>query len=117
MEKEEDPIDQFVQSYIDEFYRLMARLGIQEEEKLLFLKYVNDLSPYIQQGMEFMTVITLVDAFHYTIKLESKQKGKTRSANKPIGRTSDKKSLVDSNKLKNPSQPTPPKPDHQQKKC
>ena len=36
--------DQSIQSYIDEFYRLMARLGIQEEEKFLVLKYVNGLS-------------------------------------------------------------------------
>ena len=36
--------DQSVQSYTDEFYRLMARLGIQEEEKLLILKYVSGLS-------------------------------------------------------------------------
>ena len=40
--------DQCVQSYTDEFYRLMARLDIQEEEKLLVLKYVSRLSIYIQ---------------------------------------------------------------------
>ena len=39
--------DQSVQSYTDEFYRLVARLGVQEEEKLVVLKYVNGLSPYI----------------------------------------------------------------------
>ena len=39
--------DQSIQSYTDEFYQLMARLGIQEEEKLLVLKYINSLSPYI----------------------------------------------------------------------
>ena len=55
-----------------EFYRLMARLGIQEEEKLLVLKYVSGLSPYIQQEMEFLTVSMLADAFHYDIKLEAK---------------------------------------------
>ena len=40
--------DRSVQSYTDKFYRLMARLGVQEEEKLLVLKYVNGLSLYIQ---------------------------------------------------------------------
>ena len=64
--------DQSVQSYTDEFYRLMARLGVQEEEKLLVMKYVNGLSPYIQQDMEFLAVSTLMDAFHYPIKLEVK---------------------------------------------
>ena len=39
--------DRPVQSYTNELYRLMARLGIQEEEKLLVLKYVNSLSMYI----------------------------------------------------------------------
>ena len=54
----------------------MARLGVQEEEKLLLLKYVRGLSPYIQQEMEFMTIKTLTDSFHYAIKLEAKQKEK-----------------------------------------
>ena len=61
-----------MQSYTDEFYHLVARLGIQEEDKLLVLKYVSGLSPYIQQEMELLTVNTLADAFHYTIKLEAK---------------------------------------------
>ena len=43
--------DQFVQSYTNEFYRLMDRLGAQEEEKFLVLNYVSGLSPYIQQEM------------------------------------------------------------------
>ena len=63
----------------------MARLGVQEEEKLFVLKYVNGLSQYIQQEMEFLNVSTLTDAFHYTVKLEDKQKGKTRFTNKPTG--------------------------------
>ena len=52
----------------------MARLGIQEEEKLLVLKYINGLSLYIQQEMQFFTISTLADAFHYANKLEAKQK-------------------------------------------
>ena len=64
-----------MQSYTDEFYRLMARLDIQEEEKLLVLKYGTGLSMYIQQYMDFMTVNMLLDAFYYDSKLESKQKG------------------------------------------
>ena len=64
--------DLFVQTYTGEFYRLMARLGIQEEEKLPVLKHVNSLSPYIQQEMEFLTVSMLADAFHYANKLEAK---------------------------------------------
>ena len=66
--------------------------------------------------MEFMTVSTLADAFHYTSKIEAKQKGKTCFMNKKIGQTSDKKSPADFNKFKNPSQSTPLKPDHQKKK-
>ena len=107
--------DQSVQSYTDEFYQLMARLGVQEEEKLLVLKYVNGLSPYIQQEMEFLTVSMLADAFHYACKIEAKQKRKIHFANKPTGRTSDKKSPANSNKFKNPSLQTPPKPEHQKK--
>ena len=94
----------------------MARLGIQEEEKFLVLKYVSGLSLYIQKEMEFLTVSTLADAFHYAIKLEAKQKGKERFMNKTIGRTFDKTSPTDSDKFKNPSQLTPPKPKHQKKK-
>ena len=91
----------------------MARLGIQEEEKLFVLKYVSGLSPYIQQDMEFMPVSTLADALHYAIKLEPKLKGKIVFAKNPTSQTSDKKSPADSDKFKNPSQSTPPNPDHQ----
>ena len=80
----------------------MARLGVQEEEKLLSLKYVSGLSPYIQQEIEFLSVSTLVDAFHYANNIEAKQKGKACFTNKPIGQTSDKKSLIDSNNFKHP---------------
>ena len=52
----------------------MDRLGVQEEEKLLVLKYVSRLYPYIQQKMEFLTVNMLADAFHYTSKLEVKKR-------------------------------------------
>ena len=82
----------------------MARLGIQEEEKLLVLKYVSGLSPYIQQEMEFLTVRTLADAFHYANNIEAKQKGKIHFANKPTGQTFDKKSPANSDKFENPSQ-------------
>ena len=61
-----------MKSYTDKFYRLMARLDIQKEEKLIFLKYVNELSPYIQQEMDFLTIITLASAFHYANKREAK---------------------------------------------
>ena len=81
----------------------MSRLGIQEEEKLIVLKYLNGLSLYIQQEMEFMIVSTLADALQYASKLKAKLKGKARFVNKPTGQTSNKKSPTDSNKFKNPS--------------
>ena len=81
----------------------MARLGIQEEEKLFVLKCISSLSPYIQQEMEFLTLSTLADAFHYTSKIEFKEKGKTRFVNKPTCRTFYKKSLDESDMFKNPS--------------
>ena len=74
-----------MKSYTDKFYRLMARLDIQKEEKLIFLKYINELSPYIQQEMDFLTISTLAYAFVYAIKIEAKQKGKTRFMIKPTG--------------------------------
>ena len=52
----------------------MARLGIEEEDKFISLKYVSSLSLYIQQEMEFLTIIMLVDAFHYASKIEAKHK-------------------------------------------
>ena len=81
----------------------MVRLVIQEEEKLLVLNYINGLSLYIQQEMEFMTFGTLVDAFHYTSKLEAKHKRKTHLTTKQIGRTSKNKSPADSEKSSHPS--------------
>ena len=94
----------------------MARLAIKEENKFIFLTYLNGLSPYIQQNMEFLTISTLADAFHYTSKIEAKQKGKSCFANKPIGQTSDKKSLANSDNFKHPYQPTPQNPDHHKNK-
>ena len=105
-----------MQHYTDEFYRLVAILGVQEEEKLLVLKYINGLSQYIQQEMEFLTVKALADAFHYTMKLEAKQKGKACFTDKQTGRKSDKKSLVDCEQSKNPSQPTLPNIDYHKNK-
>ena len=52
----------------------MARLGVQEEEKLLVLKHFNGLSPYIQQEMDFLAVSMLADAFHYTNIIEAKKR-------------------------------------------
>ena len=65
----------------------MAILGVQEEQKLLVLKYISGLSPYIEQEMEFMTVSMLADAFHYANKLEAKQKGKAHFMNKKSNRS------------------------------
>ena len=93
----------------------MARLGIQEGNKLLVLKYVNRLSPYIYQEMEFLIVGMLLDSFHYAINIEAKKKGKICFVNKPTGWTSDKKSPSKSDKFKDPSQSTLPKPDHPKK--
>ena len=93
----------------------MARLGIQEEQKLLVLKYISGLSPYIQQEMDFLTVNTLVDAFHYANKLEAKQKRKICFVKKPTSRTSNKKSPADSDNSKDPSQLTPLKANNQNK--
>ena len=87
--------DQSVQSYTYEFHRLMDRLGVQEEEKFLVLEYINSLSPYIQQEMDFLAFNTLVDEFHYANKIEAKQKDKAHFVNKKIGRTSAKKSSAD----------------------
>ena len=81
----------------------MARLNVQEEEKLLVLNYNNNLSPYIQQEMEFLTVSMLSDAFHYAIKIESKQKGKIGFTNKTTGQVSNKKSPTESDKFRHPS--------------
>ena len=70
---------------------------------------------YIEQEMDFLTISALADAFHDAIKIEAKHKGKICFMNKPTGQTFNKKSPVDSDKFKNPSQPTPPNPDHPKK--
>ena len=66
--------------------------------------------------MEFLTVSTLADAFHYVSKLEAKQKGKAHFMNKPTCLTFDKKSSIDSDKSKKSSQSTSPKPDYHNNK-
>lgn len=69
-----------MQSYTDELYRLMARLGVQEEEKLLVLKYVSGLSPYIQQEMEFLTV--KLSRMHSAMLASLKQSRKEKNASR-----------------------------------
>ena len=54
----------------------MARLGVQEEEKLLEFKYVGGLSLDIQQQMSFTTVRMISNAFHYTSKIEARKNEK-----------------------------------------
>ena len=56
----------------------MARLGVREEEKILVLKFVSGLAPYIQQEMEFLTIVTLVEAYLYATKLKENIKLKGR---------------------------------------
>ena len=94
----------------------MARLGVKEEEKLLFVKYVNILSSYIHQCIEFLTISMIADTFHYTSNIEANNKGKSHFTTNLIGQKSDKKSLANFDKFKNPSQQTQPKADNQKKK-
>ena len=63
----------------------MDQIGVREEEKLLVLKYISGLSPYIHLDMEFLTIITIVEASHYTIKFEIKLKEKGCFLTKLIG--------------------------------
>lgn len=64
--------------------------------------------------MRFLTINTLVDAFHYASKLEAKQKGKACFATMPTRRPPDKKAPTDFDKSRS-SQPTPPRQDHGKK--
>jgi len=80
------------------------------------MEYVNDLSPYIHQEMDFLIVRMLSEAFDYESKIEAIKKGKIHITNKPTCPTSNKKFLADSDKFKNPSLQNLPKPDHQKKK-
>ena len=79
------------------------------------MKYINNLSPYIHQEMDFLTVRMLSDAFDYENQIEAIKKGKIHIMKKPTGPTSDKKFSADSDKFENPSPQNPPKPDHQKK--
>ena len=79
------------------------------------MKYINDLSPYIHQEMDFLTIRMLLESFDYENNIEAIKKGKIRITNKPTCPTSDKKFSVDSDKFDNASPQNPPKPDHQKK--
>ena len=79
------------------------------------MKYINDLSPYIHQEMDFLTVRMLLEAFDYENNIEAIKKGKIHITNKPTFPTSDKKFSTDSDKFENPSPHNIPNPDHQKK--
>ena len=65
--------------------------------------------------MEFLIDSTLVDRFHYTNNIKAKQEGKPCFTIKTTGQTFDKKEPAEYEKSRQPSQPTPPNPDHGKK--
>ena len=72
----------------------MAQLGVRGEEKILIFKYISGLASYIKKEMEFLTIGTLVKAYHSTIKIEEKMKLKGRCLTKPIVQPIETKNYV-----------------------
>jgi hypothetical protein len=66
--------DQTVPEYTNIFHTLCSKLGIQDYERHLVLKYHIGLHNYIQTEMDFLEISSLGDAYRYVIKIEEKFK-------------------------------------------
>jgi hypothetical protein len=56
------------------FHTLHSKLGIQDSERHLVLKYRSGLHKYIQIEMDFLEISSLRVAYRYAIKVEQKFK-------------------------------------------
>jgi hypothetical protein len=56
------------------FHTLCTKLGINDSEKHLVLKYRSFLHIYIQEEMEFLDISSLGVAYRYAAKIEQKFK-------------------------------------------
>jgi hypothetical protein len=62
--------DQTVPEYTNIFHTLHSKLGIQDSERHLVLKYCSGLHRYIQTKMDFLDISSLGVAYHYVVKIE-----------------------------------------------
>ena len=56
--------DQDVHNLVNLFHTLRTKLGIEDSEKHLVLKYYNFLHRYIQEEMEFLDINSLSTTYH-----------------------------------------------------
>jgi len=66
--------DQDVSEFTNIFHTLRTKLGIQDLEQHLVLKYCSCLHKYIQEEIEFLNILSLGTAYRYAIKVEQKIK-------------------------------------------
>jgi hypothetical protein len=63
-----------VPEYTNIFHTLHSRLGINDSERHLVLKYCSDMPMYIQTKMDFLGISSLVATYQYAVKIEQKFK-------------------------------------------
>jgi hypothetical protein len=70
--------DQAMSDFTNIFHTLRTKLGINDSERHLVLKYHGALHIYIHTEMEFLYISSLGAAYQYVVKIEQKLKQKTR---------------------------------------
>ena len=66
--------DQAVSEFTNTFHNLRTKMGIQDFERNLVLKYRGALHRYIQTEMDFLDISSLCIAYQYVVKIEQKFK-------------------------------------------
>jgi hypothetical protein len=66
--------DQIVPEFTNTFHTLHTKLGIEDSERNLVLKYRGALHKCIQTKMDFLDILSLCVSYRYVVKIEKKFK-------------------------------------------
>ena len=97
--------DQDVPEFTNIFHTLRTKLGINDTEQNLVLKYHGFLHTYIQEEIKFLNIPSLGMAYQYVVKVEKKFKQKKRdfgSANPKQGKGAPNHKTKDKAKVGRP---------------
>ena len=76
----------FVQEYTEEFYQVLIRTGHAEADKEKVARYINGLRPSIQEELSLVRIMSIEEAYQFSLKVEEKLNKKYDNKNSGRGR-------------------------------